>query len=219
MINEELIKQIQYDFEINKYVVIKEFLKPHMANLAYSYCKTVVGRINFMTTYSPQDHRKDWDGDFGDAQAANCYSNYADPLMECFLLTALDEIKLYTGINLAPQYSYWRLYQKDNELVKHIDRNSCEISATLCLGYDVSNLESQYNWPIFIEDTSGQPIEISLNPGDMIIYKGCELQHWREKFKGLNHAQVFLHYTNKDGETYNEYDGRPMIGIPKRFTL
>jgi hypothetical protein len=217
MINNKLIQEIQLDFNKNKYILIKGFLTPHMANLAYSYCKNVVSRINFMTTYAPTEHRKDWDGDFGDAQA-NCYGNYGDPLMEVFLISALSEIKLYTGINLVPSYSYWRLYQKHNELIKHIDRHSCEISATLCLGFDASNLQdANYNWPIYVESINGESIPITLDPGDMIIYKGCEIQHWRDKFLGLNHAQVFLHYTDKDGELYNEYDGRPMIAIPKKF--
>ena len=41
--------------------------------------------------------------------------------------------------------------------------------------------------------------------------------HWREKFLGLNHAQVFLHFGDKNG-IYNkvEYDGRKQLGIPKQ---
>ena len=40
-------------------------------------------------------------------------------------------------------------------------------------------------------------IKIDLKPGDMIIYKGSDLEHWREKFTGDTCAQVFLHYNSK----------------------
>ena len=57
----------------------------------------------------------------------------------------------------------------------------------------------------------------SIIRGDMVIYKGCELEHWREPFEGNNHAQVFLHYNNIDGPfgTQNKFDKRPLLGIPK----
>ena len=41
--------------------------------------------------------------------------------------------------------------------------------------------------------------------GDMIVYRGCEIEHWREKFEGNNHAQVFLHYNNVDNPMVRDY--------------
>jgi hypothetical protein len=40
---------------------------------------------------------------------------------------------------------------------------------------------------------------INLEPGDAAIYSGCEIEHWREEFKGDWHAQTFLHYVDKNG--------------------
>jgi hypothetical protein len=51
----------------------------------------------------------------------------------------------------------------------------------------------------------------------MLIYKGIELPHWREKFIGNNHAQVFLHYNNIDKPNANLYDGRVGLGLPKHI--
>jgi hypothetical protein len=55
--------------------------------------------------------------------------------------------------------------------------------------------------------------------GDMIIYQGCELEHWREKFEGENCGQVFLHYNDASKETAeeNKYDERPFLGLPSWF--
>ena len=38
-----------------------------------------------------------------------------------------------------------------------------------------------------------------MKPNDMIVYRGCEIEHWKRTFFGANHAQVFLHYNNVDG--------------------
>jgi hypothetical protein len=92
----------------------------------------------------------------------------------------------------------------------------------MCLGYNVANVDQsvypEYNWPMFVESSEyedGAPVH--MNPGDMIIYRGCDIEHWREKFIGLNHAQVFMHYNDKNGPFNNYLDGRPIVGIPKKF--
>ena len=60
-------------------------------------------------------------------------------------------------------------------------------------------------------------IKYLLKPGDMIIYSGCELEHWREPFKGNLCGQVFLHYNHANGPfaKTNLFDKRPLLGIPK----
>ena len=58
--------------------------------------------------------------------------------------------------------------------------------------------------------------EIELDVGDAVIYKGCELAHWRNDFEGDWHAQVFLHYVNADGPHKEWFmDKRIMLGITK----
>ena len=134
-------------------------------------------------------------------------------------------MKAKTNLDLIPTYSYTRLYRTGNILNRHKDRPSCEISTTLNLGGD--------SWPIFIDPTGadnvikeyegiikpGAPkgIKVDLKPGDMLIYSGCELEHWREPFQGKLCGQVFLHYNHANGPfaKSNLYDKRPMLGIPK----
>jgi hypothetical protein len=118
-------------------------------------------------------------------------------------------------------YSYWRLYQKDSILKRHLDRKSCEISTTLCLGYDISDVDQNvypdFDWPMFIKDKNNNEIPIHLKPGDMLIYRGCEVEHWREPFIGTNHAQVFLHYNDANGENPIANDNRRCLGVPKNI--
>ena len=50
----------------------------------------------------------------------------------------------------------------------------------------------------------------------MAIYRGIELEHWREKFEapeGSWHVQAFLHYVDANGPHSEwEYDKRISIG-------
>ena len=57
---------------------------------------------------------------------------------------------------------------------------------------------------------------VNLKPGDMLIYSGCELEHWREEFTGKDCAQVFLHYNKASSKIAKEnlYDKRPFLGLP-----
>ena len=145
--------------------------------------------------------------------------------METLLKEVMPIMEKETGLKLIPTYSYARIYKKGDILHRHKDRFSCEISTTLNLGGDP--------WPIFIDPTGsnnvideykgihkpGAPkgVKVDLKPGDMLIYSGCELEHWREPFQGELCGQVFLHYNEKDGQYHIPYDGRAMLGLPANF--
>ena len=50
-------------------------------------------------------------------------------------------------------------------------------------------------WPIYINNTA-----VMLEEGDAVLYKGCEVDHWREPYtEGTKQAQVFLHYVDANG--------------------
>ena len=53
----------------------------------------------------------------------------------------------------------------------------------------------------------------------MLIYSGCDLEHWREEFKGDDCGQVFLHYNKSSSKTAKEnyLDKRPLLGVPASF--
>jgi hypothetical protein len=70
---------------------------------------------------------------------------------------------------------------------------------------------------MFVKDINGNELPIHMKPGDALIYRGCEIEHWREPFIGNNHAQVFLHYNEKNGDYNIINDGRPVLGFPASF--
>lgn len=98
---------------------------------------------------------------------------------------------------LYPSYYFDRFYFKNNELVPHVDRPSCEVSVSV---HCSNNLN--YEWPIWFTDPDGNDIPLLTNPGDGVIYKGCERPHWREPMKGDHKSyyhQIFFHYVRRDG--------------------
>ena len=116
-----------------------------------------------------------------------------------------------TELELVPCYSYARIYKYGDVLHRHKDRPECEISTTINLGGD--------NWPIYLDPSQGEGkegIKVDLNPGDMLVYKGEKLEHWREPFQGYDCGQVFLHYNDKKGpfQEKNKFDHRPILGLP-----
>lgn len=212
------MNEMQNFFKDNNYLVVKNFLDLNMTNMFYNYCLMTVKTVNFKTTYDKKIYNDEYDGIFGDKQVPNSFCKYGDVLMDTLLNSSYKTISNYLDLDLVPTYTYWRLYFTGSDLKRHIDRNSCEISLTLNLGSNHDNLnDNDYNWGIWIETKEKESLEINLNPGDMLIYKGCEIEHWREPFQGLNQAQVFLHFNQRNVQGSNPLDGRPMLGLPSKY--
>jgi hypothetical protein len=214
-------------FQQNKYQVIKNAISYELANFCFNYFLLKRDAIKYM-----YDHNliaeNDMHGTWEDGQVNGAYAIYADHVMETLLVKTLPVMKERTGLDLIPTYSYARVYEKGAILERHKDRPSCEISTTLNLGGDL--------WPIYLSpienlgipeiyggkkgitvSSNAKGIPINLKPGDMLIYSGCELEHWREPFEGDICGQVFLHYNHANGRfaKTNLYDKRPLLGIPK----
>ena len=187
---------------MGNYKVVKQAVNYELANFLYNYFllkrEAVEHMYNTNMTYD-----NGMLGTWGDTQIPNTYSIYGDPAFDTLLMKMLPVMKKETGLDVVPTYSYARMYKKGDELKKHKDRPSCEISTTLNLGGDP--------WPIFLENN-----KVVLEIGDMLIYEGCKLEHWREPFEGDNCGQVFLHYNNVNGQfkNINVFDGREKLGLP-----
>ena len=189
-------------FKTQKYQVIKNAVSKELANFIFNYFLLKRDAVAWM-----YQNNITYDtgllGTWSDHQVPNTYSHYADPVMETLLMKVLPVMQKEIDLKLVPTYSYARIYKHGDILHKHKDRPSCEISTTIHLGGD--------KWSIFVEGT-----EVLLDVGDMLVYSGCELEHWREPFEGNVCVQTFLHYNHVNGPfaEKNRFDKRPMLGIP-----
>ena len=201
-------------FKKNKYQVIRKVLSPEMTYFCSRY---FTFKRQVATTLFDHKYISPFESMFGswdDDQIPNTYSHYADLVMEVLLAELLPLMMKKTGLKLTPNYSYARIYKKGDELKRHKDRFSCEISTTMNLGGD--------DWPIYLEPSGKENkkgVKVTLNQGDMLVYRGCDLEHWREKFKGKECVQVFLHYNNSKtpGSKNNMFDTRIHLGLPSWF--
>ena len=200
-------------------------LSKEFANFIFNYMMLQRNVVDFMMKNNQVNPVNPFIGTRTEKQVRGCYTKYADWVMETLLQYMRPIMKARTGLDLVPTYSYTRLYEKGNKLKRHKDRSSCEVSTTLHLGGD--------EWPIFIDPTGqnfvinefkeihkpGAPkgVRIDLKIGDMLVYSGCELEHWREPFQGTVCSQVFLHYNHANGPyaKTNLFDKRPMLGFPR----
>jgi len=203
-------------FKKNKYTVIKQAISKDLATFVYNYFamkKQVYDTCMQHRYISPYETLLGYyEGQ--NEQIPNTYSNYSDIAMETLMLKCQPIMEKVTGLKLQPSYTYARIYKKNDELKRHKDRFSCEISTTMNLGGD--------DWDIFLEPSGKEGmkgVKVQLKPGDMLVYRGCELEHWRNKFKGKECVQVFLHYNNKKtpGSQQNMFDRRPHLGLPSWF--
>ena len=203
-------------FKKNKYAIVRQAISKDLASFIANYFsmkKQVFDTCLEKKFISPYEVLLgEYEGP--NEQIPNTYSHYSDIAMETLMLKLQPLIEKTTGLKLYPSYTYARVYKKGDVLKRHKDRFSCEVSTTVNLGGD--------DWPIYLEP-SGQEgmkgIKIDLKPGDMLVYSGCELEHWREKFKGKECVQVFLHYNNRktSGAKNNMFDKRPHLGLPSWF--
>lgn len=198
-------------FNKNHFNVVKEAIPFEYASFLNKYLHNRRKAYLFLYDTNNISKHDESHGYLNDKQVPGTYSIYGDPAMDTLLEWVIPVMQKTTGLELVPCYSYSRIYKYGDELKRHKDRPSCEISCTMNLGGDT--------WPIFLEpsgEVGKEGVSVILNPGDILVYKGQLLEHWREPFQGYECSQVFLHYNDKNGpfgET-NLYDKRPLLALP-----
>jgi len=206
-------------FKAYSYLPIEGIISPKMAHFLYQYVKQNAYRLSVLENMDKDMNDpilREFHGIFDDSQAPGDFSKYGDPTFDTLMCYIKPQLEVMTELKLTETYSYHRLYTTGTELVRHKDRPSCEISMTLCLVYDIMNLpkdQQEWNWPMWVH-THGEDKEVFMKPGDGIIYRGCDIEHWRLPYIGNNHAQVFLHYNS---ESENKFDNRPYVGLPGSY--
>ena len=169
------------EFKKNGYVVLKNFIPKEMAEFLSDYL-LVQKELN-----------KASGAIGGDIQVPDAERIPAgDPTLESLYLSHSQKVEEATGLNLLPTYIYGRTYKTGNTLAPHTDRPACEISATVKLA------ESEdYSWPIWVADSC-----VELEVGDALLYRGCDLMHWRDKCKANDDYYLTQIKTKRDIKFY-----------------
>jgi hypothetical protein len=128
----------------------------------------------------------------GDPQAPNSASMYDFMPFVRLLVEKVPEATALLGEKVLPTYTYARVYKHGSVLNRHRDRPACEISFTI-------NLSKDADWRIWFQKPNGSETSVELNPGDAVLYLGCQADHWRTKFEGQEYTQLFMHYVRSYG--------------------
>ena len=209
-----------------KYKVLRNVLKPEVCNFLKNYFleKEKIAKLYFAAEFISQFNKEY--GVFNDPQVPGSYAIYGPKAGDINLEQLKPLIEKTMRKKLYETYSYVRVYNKGNELKRHKDRSNCKISATVNLGGE--------EWPIYIENNPNKGTAMNekdstsdyvpgntkgeaviLKPGDLLLYPGFHLEHWRKPLPQGKCVQLFLHYVDSkqsDAEQ-RKYDGRPRLGV------
>jgi hypothetical protein len=191
-------------FKDNLYEVVKGAVSPELCtHLDLEF--ELVKKLAYLTSGKSEDEAFA----FNDTQVVNSYAHYSALCYEALSLQLQPVVEEVTEKSLYPTYTYARIYYPGATMERHTDRPSCEYSTTINISIDPEP------WEIWFETLQGDHKAINLYPGDMIVYKGDTLPHWRTEYKGKRQNQAFLHYVDKRGK-YRDYkwDHRAFLGLP-----
>ncbi len=139
------------------------------------------------------EETSDWESD---EQTPGMFKFYKHPIMMYVQFLLQKEIEKITGLNLLPTYNYFRIYRNGSILEAHKDRPACEVSATMLIGKNYSP-----TWALHVEEGETSRAIVQ-DVGDFTIYRGCELNHWRETWEtdaDNYQIQLFVHFVDADG--------------------
>ena len=213
-------------FDKDGYFVIKDLWDP--VELYYPLPE-IRGQLNYYDNNSQNFNHSPLE-----QQVEGSLARYWHPQYRTIHTGVRKKLEEIIGRKLYNTYYYDRYYFPGQELSKHIDRPACEISVSVHIS---TNLPDHLkDWPLKIKtpDTytdkkksavlvPGEERSCVLNPGDGMIYKGCERPHWRDPMptprvrkrdKWLNkkqpeyyYHQIFFHYVLADGHrSHNAWD-------------
>lgn len=184
-------------FEKYGYILVKNLYDPKEL---YHEVPKERGQINYFGSVDKFNHIPE------ECQVNGSLARYSHPQYKYPHSQIRLRLEKILGEKLYNTYYYDRFYFPGQELTRHKDRDACEISVTVHIS---SN--SKKDWPIWFKTPEGEERFASMEPGDGVIYKGCDIEHWREPFnpyrnslekffkKNYYYHQIFFHYVKANG--------------------
>jgi len=135
--------------------------------------------------------------ELGDGQSPRRYVAHNEAVARFFHHQIAPLLSAVAGQPLKPSYVYMASYLSGAELKKHVDREQCEFSITLCLDFSPEP-ELATPWPIKLYTSTG-PVIVHQALGDGLAYRGTRLPHYRARLgEGQTSTSIFFHYVSAD---------------------
>lgn len=171
-------------FHENRYHVIRGLLDPSILGVARRHFAREIALGRFTR---------------GDPRVKDRLWQYNGTLSQVLLEDARPRLEEAIGLRLTPTYSFAVRYEGGAVLPIHTDRRACEVSVTVTLANEPGE-----PWPIYLS-REGEQIEVVLEPGDALAYKGGEVGHYRHRLpEGRTNLTLLLHYVEAGGKYAGE---------------
>ena len=207
------------EFDKNGYLVVKDLWD---VDELYHPVPELRGQLNYYDKNPDNFNHLPSEG-----QVEGSIARYWHPQYRTIHSGVRKKLEKELGRKLYNTYYYDRYYFSGQELTKHADRDACEISVSIHISTNLP--DDQKDWPFKIKtpDTytdkkktailvPGEERALVLNPGDGIIYSGCDRPHWRDAMPSPKirkrdkllrkkipieyyYHQIFFHYVLQDG--------------------
>jgi hypothetical protein len=204
------------DFYDNRFVVLRNFIPKDIINMTLDTWKTIEANPDYKDAFF---HREiETTNNSPKSSLGKSEGCYKFPPAVALHRWLRDNLRDVIDIELVETYSYTRTYDRGAYLKSHTDRPSCEISATICLDY---KSDDNTPWKIWVQndrnyiddavhdqpslfEISQKPVigkregcvAVSLEVGDVLLYQGPNIPHWRDTFLGDYSSHMFLHFIN-----------------------
>lgn len=204
------------DFHENRFVVLRNFIPKDIINMTLDTWKTIENNPDYKDAFFHREEETTYNSPKSSlGKSEGCYKFPPAVALHRWLR---DNLRDVIDMELVETYSYTRTYDRGAYLKSHTDRPSCEVSATICLDY---KSDDNTPWKIWVQndrnyiddavhDQTGLfdnsqklPIgkregcvAVSLEVGDVLLYQGPNIPHWRDTFLGDYSSHMFLHFIN-----------------------
>jgi len=221
------------DFVENRYIVLRDFIPKEIITMTMDAWKVI--------ERNPEQHKLyfELEGDIihdsPKSTLQKSYGSYCFPpavALHHWLRNALRDV---LDLRLKETYSYTRKYQRGAYLKAHTDRPSCEVSTTICLDYKTDDNtpwkiwgNGKQNWILRKQDQEdiwnevqniphrerlkNGSVRIALEVGDVLVYQGPNMVHWRDYLLGEHSYHMFLHFHNANSEIRKMKDATYEMG-------
>ena len=200
----------------NRYVVLKNFIPKDIIEMTLNTWQSVEMHRNSGDILKHET--KDITYKNPESSIGRSKGGYCTPWGNALHKYVHDKLDDVIDMELGMTYSYTRRYDRGAYLGSHVDRPSCEISATLCLSYQT---DDNTPWPIWVRNdqnyfsataerikNESQDLtqrdrlkngckKVLLEPGDLLLYQGPNIPHWRDYLLGDYSYHIFLHWYNR----------------------
>jgi hypothetical protein len=164
------------------YAILRELIHPFHIGALRRYYRRLIREGEFQ---------------LGDTQSLRRYVAYNESVARFYHQQLAGTVSCVVGVPVKPSYVYVASYQSGAELPRHIDREQCEYTITLCVDHSPEPV-NESAWPIYLETGEGT-VAVFQGIGDALLFKGRQLPHYRNTLPvGFTSTSIFFHYVRED---------------------